>query len=74
MYLRELLSSLMGSPVGLKLNKAFNTMLGKCFLYHIELWWIFLGNLFAIHYLRLITIFNIVFNFFYSSIVSMDLS
>lgn len=46
MYLRKLLSSLMGSPVGLKLNKAFNTMLGKCFLYHIELWWIFLGILF----------------------------
>ncbi|XP_026469655.1 phosphatidylinositol N-acetylglucosaminyltransferase subunit Q [Ctenocephalides felis] len=45
MYLRELLSSLMGSPVGLKLNKAFNTMLGKCFLYHIELWWIFLVQL-----------------------------
>ncbi|XP_063240885.1 phosphatidylinositol N-acetylglucosaminyltransferase subunit Q [Bacillus rossius redtenbacheri] len=32
----------MGVPAGFKLNHAFNTMLGKFFLYHINLWWTFL--------------------------------
>lgn len=32
----------MGAPAGLKLNYAFNNMLGKFFLYHIHLWWTFL--------------------------------
>ncbi|CAG5059741.1 unnamed protein product [Parnassius apollo] len=39
----SLLKWLMGSPAGLKLNNAFNKMLGKYFSYHIELWWLFLG-------------------------------
>lgn len=34
----ELLRFLMGSPVGLKLNNAFNKTLGKFFLYHLSLW------------------------------------
>ncbi|CAK1596160.1 unnamed protein product [Parnassius mnemosyne] len=38
----SLLKWLMGSPAGLKLNNAFNKMLGKYFSYHIELWWLFL--------------------------------
>lgn len=40
--LRELLEWLMGIPAGLKLNYAFNNMLGQFFLYHINLWWTFL--------------------------------
>lgn len=32
----------MGSPAGLKLNPPLNNILGKFFLYHIELWWAFL--------------------------------
>ncbi|OWR49334.1 Phosphatidylinositol N-acetylglucosaminyltransferase subunit Q [Danaus plexippus plexippus] len=40
----SLLKWLMGAPAGLKLNNAFNKMLGKFFLYHVELWWLFLGN------------------------------
>lgn len=40
--LQELLKWLMGIPAGLKLNFAFNNMLGKFFLYHINLWWTFL--------------------------------
>lgn len=39
----SLLKWLMGAPAGLKLNNAFNNMLGKYFLYHVELWWLFLG-------------------------------
>ncbi|XP_069358750.1 phosphatidylinositol N-acetylglucosaminyltransferase subunit Q [Maniola hyperantus] len=38
----SLLKWLMGAPAGLKLNNAFNKMLGKYFLYHVELWWLFL--------------------------------
>ncbi|XP_045486852.1 phosphatidylinositol N-acetylglucosaminyltransferase subunit Q isoform X2 [Pieris rapae] len=37
-----LLKWLMGAPAGLKLNNAFNKMLGKYFSYHVELWWLFL--------------------------------
>lgn len=40
--LRDLLHWLMGVPAGLKLNYALNNMLGKFFLYHINLWWMFL--------------------------------
>ncbi|GLH10694.1 Uncharacterized protein GBIM_15608 [Gryllus bimaculatus] len=40
--LQELLKWLMGIPAGLKLNFAFNKMLGKFFVYHINLWWTFL--------------------------------
>ncbi|KAJ9585353.1 hypothetical protein L9F63_002850 [Diploptera punctata] len=40
--LRELLQWVMGIPAGLKLNYAFNNMLGRFFLYHINLWWTFL--------------------------------
>lgn len=32
----------MGAPAGLKLNHSFNGMLGRFFLYHINLWWTFL--------------------------------
>lgn len=37
-----LLKWCMGAPVGLKLNNAFNKMLGKYFSYHVQLWWLFL--------------------------------
>ncbi|XP_047357737.1 uncharacterized protein LOC124952234 [Vespa velutina] len=40
--LKNLIQYLMGAPAGLKLNYAFNNMLGKFFLYHIHLWWTFL--------------------------------
>lgn len=40
--LYSLLKWLMGAPVGLKLNNAFNKMLGKYFSYHVQLWWLFL--------------------------------
>ncbi|CAG9133362.1 unnamed protein product [Plutella xylostella] len=40
--LYSLLKWLMGAPAGLKLNYAFNNMLGKYFSYHIQLWWLFL--------------------------------
>nr|CAD7428884.1 unnamed protein product [Timema monikensis] len=40
--LRDLVQWLMGIPAGLKLNYAFNNMLGRFFLYHINLWWTFL--------------------------------
>jgi hypothetical protein len=39
---RDLLIYLMGSPIGLKLNYAFNKSLGTFFFYHISLWRIFL--------------------------------
>ncbi|RZC41888.1 Gpi1 domain containing protein [Asbolus verrucosus] len=39
---RDLLTYLMGSPIGLKLNHAFNKSLGTFFFYHISLWRIFL--------------------------------
>lgn len=38
----QLLEFLMGSPVGLKLNNAFNKALGNFFLYHMSLWNTFL--------------------------------
>ncbi|XP_077294048.1 phosphatidylinositol glycan anchor biosynthesis class Q [Arctopsyche grandis] len=41
-YLKTLLSWLMGSPAGFKLNRTFNNMLGKFFLSNIDLWWKFL--------------------------------
>lgn len=43
--LEKLLNFLMGSPVGLKLNYAFNTTLGGFFLYHISLWKSFLHTM-----------------------------
>jgi phosphatidylinositol glycan class Q protein len=43
--LRELLQWVMGIPAGLKFNYAFNNMLGQFFLYHINLWWTFLGKI-----------------------------
>lgn len=39
---RHLLVYLMGSPIGLKLNYAFNKSLGTFFFYHISLWRVFL--------------------------------
>ncbi|RZF46736.1 hypothetical protein LSTR_LSTR002599 [Laodelphax striatellus] len=41
--LKRLIEWLMGSPAGLKLNSPLNCVLGKFFLYHIDLWWFFLG-------------------------------
>ncbi|XP_050683249.1 phosphatidylinositol N-acetylglucosaminyltransferase subunit Q [Leptidea sinapis] len=41
-YMYSLLKWLMGAPAGLKLNNAFNKMLGRYFSYHVELWWLFL--------------------------------
>ncbi|CAG9773724.1 unnamed protein product [Ceutorhynchus assimilis] len=43
--LRELLIYLMGSPIGLKLNYAFNNSLGKFFFCHINLWMVFLHTM-----------------------------
>ncbi|XP_046616843.1 phosphatidylinositol N-acetylglucosaminyltransferase subunit Q isoform X1 [Neodiprion virginianus] len=40
--LKGLVNWLMGAPAGLKLNHSFNGMLGRFFLYHINLWWAFL--------------------------------
>lgn len=41
-YLRELLQTLRGSPIGLKLNAPLNDFFLNCFLYHVDLWWTFL--------------------------------
>lgn len=41
--LQYLLQWLSGSPAGLKLNGPFNIMMGRFFMYHIKLWWIFLS-------------------------------
>ncbi|KAG8230014.1 hypothetical protein J437_LFUL008455 [Ladona fulva] len=40
--LLDLLKWLMGVPAGLKLNFAWNNILGRFFMYHIKLWWTFL--------------------------------
>ncbi|XP_071438555.1 uncharacterized protein PIG-Q [Hetaerina americana] len=40
--LLQLLKWLMGVPAGLKLNFAWNNILGGFFMYHINLWWTFL--------------------------------
>ncbi|GAB0095810.1 phosphatidylinositol N-acetylglucosaminyltransferase subunit Q [Sergentomyia squamirostris] len=51
-YLRGLLTSLRGSPAGLKLNVQLNHFLLKCFIYHVDLWATFLEIVSpAIHYL-----------------------
>lgn len=44
--LKELLNYLMGSPIGLKLNHAFNHALGSFFFYNINLWRMFIQGLF----------------------------
>ncbi|XP_053698471.1 uncharacterized protein LOC128745421 [Sabethes cyaneus] len=41
-HLRELLQTLRGSPIGLKLNAPLNDFFLSCFLYHVDLWWTFL--------------------------------
>ncbi|XP_062534216.1 uncharacterized protein LOC134203360 [Armigeres subalbatus] len=41
-YLRELLQTLRGSPIGLKLNAPLNDFFLECFLYLVNLWWTFL--------------------------------
>ncbi|XP_058453246.1 phosphatidylinositol N-acetylglucosaminyltransferase subunit Q-like [Malaya genurostris] len=41
-YLRNLLTTLRGSPIGLKLNAPLNNFFLSCFLYHVDLWWTFL--------------------------------
>lgn len=45
LYLRELITWLMGAPAGLKLNSVLSSALGKFFLYHIHLWVTFLHML-----------------------------
>nr|CAH7744356.1 unnamed protein product [Callosobruchus chinensis] len=55
--LKGLLIYLMGSPIGLKLNHAFNRCLGQFFFYHISLWRLFLHGiqpLFASNYQLLV--------------------
>uniref|UniRef100_A0A1B0CRJ0 Putative n-acetylglucosaminyltransferase complex n=2 Tax=Lutzomyia longipalpis TaxID=7200 RepID=A0A1B0CRJ0_LUTLO len=53
-YLRGLLTSLRGSPAGLKLNVQLNHFLLKCFIYHVDLWATFLDIVApALHYLFL---------------------
>ncbi|XP_045476560.1 phosphatidylinositol N-acetylglucosaminyltransferase subunit Q [Harmonia axyridis] len=44
--LKELLNYLMGSPIGLKLNHAFNNALGLFFFYNINLWKLFIQELY----------------------------
>uniref|UniRef100_A0A1B6MFZ7 Phosphatidylinositol N-acetylglucosaminyltransferase subunit Q n=1 Tax=Graphocephala atropunctata TaxID=36148 RepID=A0A1B6MFZ7_9HEMI len=41
--LKDMVRYLMGSPADLKLNSPLNNVLGKFFLFHIDLWWAFLG-------------------------------
>lgn len=41
-YLKMLLMSLKGSPIGLKLNVLLNNFFLDCFIYHVQLWWTFL--------------------------------
>ncbi|XP_058813050.1 uncharacterized protein LOC131677326 [Topomyia yanbarensis] len=41
-HLRDLLKTLRGSPIGLKLNAPLNDFFLSCFLYHVDLWWTFL--------------------------------
>lgn len=41
---RILLSSLKGSPAGLKLNVELNNFFLNCFTYHVDLWATFLGK------------------------------
>ncbi|GJQ73535.1 hypothetical protein Trydic_g13886 [Trypoxylus dichotomus] len=56
--LKNLLIFLMGSPIGLKLNYAFNTTLGTFFFYHIFLWKTFMQfirpYLYSVFYILLI--------------------
>lgn len=42
--LQFLIESLMGFPVGLKLNRPLSTVLGKFFLYHLYLWETYIGS------------------------------
>ena len=42
LYLRKLITWLMGAPAGLKLNSVLSMCLGRFFLYHIHLWVTFL--------------------------------
>ncbi|XP_044758562.1 phosphatidylinositol N-acetylglucosaminyltransferase subunit Q [Coccinella septempunctata] len=44
--LKQLLNYLMGSPIGLKLNHAFNHALGLFFFYNINLWKLFIQGLY----------------------------
>lgn len=41
--LKELIQWLTGDPAGLKLNLAFNKLLATFYLFHIHIWWSFLG-------------------------------
>ncbi|XP_054278317.1 phosphatidylinositol N-acetylglucosaminyltransferase subunit Q isoform X2 [Macrosteles quadrilineatus] len=41
--LKDMVRYLMGSPADLKLNGPLNNVLGKFFLFHVDLWWAFLG-------------------------------
>lgn len=44
MKLRIIIHWLMGSPAGLKLNAPLTNLLGQFYLYHVNLWWSFLGK------------------------------
>ena len=46
--LQLLIESLMGVPVGLKLNRPLSTVLGKFFLYHLYLWKTYIGMLYVL--------------------------
>jgi N-acetylglucosaminyl transferase component (Gpi1) len=54
--LRLLLQALKGSPVGLKLNVLLNNFFLDCFIYHVDLWWTFLGKFsFLLTFINLLT-------------------
>lgn len=42
--IKDLINWLKGDPGGLKLNWAFNNILATFFLFHIDIWWTFLGK------------------------------
>jgi len=44
MSLRNLLNWLRGSPAGFKLNIKFNSLLAQFYLFHTEIWWLFLSK------------------------------
>ncbi|KAJ3645555.1 hypothetical protein Zmor_023200 [Zophobas morio] len=71
---RDLLIYLMGSPIGLKLNYAFNKSLGTFFFYHISLWRVFLITMqpFLKEYFRFLVL-PAVFGFSYQIAMLSDL-
>lgn len=68
--LRQLLETLRGSPVGLKLNVLLNNFFLDCFIYHVELWYTFLSNSISFSTCYYIMCYSIYFIFSISATVS----